>query len=299
MHHDAIIIGGGFAGLSAATYVARARRSVRVVDAGRPRNRFAARSHGFLGHDGAPPASILSAARAQLAAYPSASIIEGEAITAERTNRGFAVGLAGGEVLEATAVVLAFGLRDELPDVPGLAERWGRSVLHCPYCHGHEFAGRRLGVLATSPMSAHQAMLIPEWGPTTLFLNGALEPDADTLAELGRRGVAIEDTRVAAVHGEGDTLSAVELADGRRVAIDALYTAPRTHFNSPVAEQLGCATEDTPVGRVIRTDGFKTTSVPSVFAAGDIARPMHSVALACADGVIAGVALHRSLVFPE
>lgn len=298
MRHDAIIIGGGFAGLAAATYIARARRSVRVIDAGSPRNRFAAHSHGFLTRDGQPPADILAAARSQLAAYDGCSILDDEATAAIATDDGFAVTLASGAVIEAGALVLAFGLRDELPPVPGLAERWGRSVLHCPYCHGYEIAGRRLGVLATSPMSVHQAMLIPEWGPTTFFLNGALEPDEATLADLDRRGVTVEPAAVVAIHGDGDAISAVELADGRAVPVDAIYTAPRAHFNSAIADRLGCATDDAPFGRIIRTDGFKATSVPKVFAAGDIARPMHSVTFACADGVLAGTALHRSIVFP-
>src|SRR5690606_9304837 len=124
-----------------------------------------------------------------------------------------------GEVVEARRLVLAFGLRDELPDIPGLAGRWGRSVLHCPYCHGYELAGRRLGVLATSPMSVHQAMLIPEWGPTIFFLNGVAEPDAAASAELRARGVTVETTPVAAIRGEGDAISSVELADGRQVPI--------------------------------------------------------------------------------
>ncbi len=297
MHHDAIVIGGSFAGLSAAMYIARARRSVAIIDAGLPRNRFAAHSHGFFGHDGSAPGDMLAAARAQVLAYPTASLVSGEARTAKPLGDGFAVTLGSGETLSADRLVLAFGLHDELPPLPGLVERWGNSVIICPYCHGFEFSGQRLGVLAMTPMSAHQAMLVAEWGPVTYFSNG-FEPDAATRDDLLRRGVSIEATPVAALLGAAPELAAVELADGRRVAVDALFIGPQSRLNSDIADQLGCAFDEAPFGRIIRTDALKQTSVPGVFAAGDIARPMHSVTFASADGVMAGTALHRSLVFP-
>jgi thioredoxin reductase len=219
MRDDAIIIGGSFAGLSAAMYIARARRSVCVIDTGAPRNRFAAHSHGFFGQDGTEPRAMLAAARAQVAEYPTVSFINGEAIGASADPDGFTVRLATGEPLQSSRLVLAFGISDELPAIPGLAERWGRSVLHCPYCHGFEFSGRRLGVLHVSPMSLHQAMLIAEWGPTTLFLNGASEPDEAALAQLHKRGVAIERSEVVSLQGEGTDLASVELIDGRRSSL--------------------------------------------------------------------------------
>jgi thioredoxin reductase len=297
MHHDAIIIGGSFAGLSAATYIARGRRSACVIDAGAPRNRFAAHSHGFLTHDGSAPGAMLAAARAQVAAYPTVHMVEGRARAATRTPDGFAVQLATGETLQGARLVLAFGIADDLPAIPGLAERWGRTVLHCPYCLGFEFGGQRLGVLSVSPHSAQQAMLIAEWGPTTLFLNGGAQPDDTVLAELEKRGVAIEPAQVTGLSGDGTDLAAVTLAGGRSRDLDALYIGTRTRFNSPIAEELGCALDDTPNGPVIQTDQLKMTTVPGVFAAGDITRSMHSATFASADGVMAGVALHRSLVF--
>jgi thioredoxin reductase len=297
MHHDAIIIGGSFAGLSAATYIARGRRSACVIDAGAPRNRFAAHSHGFLTHDGSAPGAMLAAARAQVAAYPTVRMVEGRAHAATRTEDGFAVTLATGETLESARLVLAFGIADDLPEIPGLAERWGRTVLHCPYCHGFEFGGQRLGVLNVSPHSAQQAMLIAEWGPTTFFLNGGAQPDDTVLAELEKRGVAIEPAQVTGLSGDGTELAAVELAGGRSRDLDALYIGTRTRFNSEIAAQLGCALDDAPNGPVIRADAMKMTTVPGVFAAGDITRSMHSATFASADGVMAGVALHRSLVF--
>lgn len=297
MRHDAIIIGGSFAGLSAALYIARARRSVCVIDTGSPRNRFAAHSHGFFAQDGSAPGAMLATARSQVAAYPTTTFIEGEAIGVASAPDGFSVELATGDVLEGARLVLAFGVSDVLPDIPGLAERWGHSVLHCPYCHGYEFSGQRLGVLHVSPMSLHQALLIAEWGPTTLYLNGAAAPDDAALAQLQKRGVAIEPAPVTALHGDGQRLSSIELADGRMSHADALYLGPRTRLNSEIAEHLGCAMEEGPFGSIIRTDAQKMTTVPGVYAAGDITRGAHNVTWACADGVMAGVALHRSLIF--
>lgn len=297
MRHDALVIGGSFAGLSAATYIARGRRRVCVVDGGSPRNRFAAHSHGFLGQDGSDPRALLAAARAQVAAYPTVTFVDGRAIAAAAEDDGFAVRLSGGERLEAAKLVLAFGISDELPAIPGLAERWGRSVLHCPYCHGFEFSGRRLGVLFVSPRSVQQAMLIAEWGPTTLFLNGEGMPDADALEQLRARGVAVEPERVRSLEGEGERLSAVVLGDGRRSPAEALYLGPRTRLNSDLAEQLGCAIEEGPFGPIVRTDETKATTVPGVFAAGDITRGAHNATWASADGVTAGTSVHRALVF--
>jgi len=296
MRHDAIIIGGSFAGLSAAMYLARARRSVCVVDTGAPRNRFAAHSHGFFAQDGSAPAAMLATARSQVAAYPTVTFVEGKATRAAAKPDGLSVTLASGEQIEGARLVLAFGVADELPGIPGLAERWGSTVLHCPYCHGYEFSGQRLGVLNVSPMSVHQAMLIAEWGPTTFYFNGNVAPEAAAIAGLEARAVAIEPARVTALHGEGTGLSAIELADGRTPAVDALYLAPRNHLNSDIGEQLGCAIEEHPVGRMLRTDADRKTTVPNVYAAGDITRGAHNVTWASADGVSAALAIHRSLI---
>ena len=297
MQYDALVIGGSFAGLSAAMHIARARRTVCVVDTGAPRNRFADASHGFFGQDGNAPHDMIATARAQLQRYPTVHTVAGEAIHASPVAGGFEVALACGETLTAAKLVLAFGISDILPELPGLAERWGKSVLHCPYCHGFEYAGQRLGVLQTMPMSAHQAMLIADWGPTTLYLNGGEMPDAEVQAKLAHRGVAIEAAPVIALRGDGTALSSLLLAGERELPTDALYLAPHSRLNSPIAERLGCALDDGPFGPVIRTDAAKLTTVPGVYAAGDAARAPHNASWAAADGVTAGVSLHQSLVF--
>lgn len=297
MQHDAVIIGGSFAGLSAALQLARARRTVCVIDSGAPRNRFADASHGFFGQDGKNPLTMIAEARAQLLCYPTVRMLEGAATSAAAAAGGFEVVLSNGLTLDAARLVLAFGISDVLPEIPGLAGRWGKSVLHCPYCHGFEISGRRLGVLQTMPMSAHQALLIADWGPTTLFLDGSDVPDSPMQSQLAQRGVAIEPLRVEALCGEGAGLSSLTLADGREVPVDALYLAPRSRLNSPIAAQLGCVLDDGPFGPIIRTDPAKLTSVPGVYAAGDAARAPHNASWAAADGVTAGISLHQSLVF--
>lgn len=297
MLHDAIVVGGSFAGLSAAMQLARARRRVLLVDAGLPRNRFADASHGFLGQDGKAPAAILREAACQVVAYPTVEIVRGEVLDAVRDAAGdFIIRISGGRTARARRLVLATGVSDTLPDVPGLKERWGATVLHCPYCHGYEVRDRPLGVLANHPMAAHQAAMIPDWGPTTLFTQGRFEPDAEQMAHLAARGVTIERQPVVALLGEAPALEAVRLEDGRVVTINALFVAPSTRMTSPLAEQLGCVFDDGPLGPVIRTDDWKATSVPGVYAAGDAARPMHNATLASADGVMAGVGAHQSLI---
>ncbi|OAE58505.1 thioredoxin reductase [Achromobacter xylosoxidans] len=296
MHYDVIIIGGSFAGLSAAMQLARARRQVLLVDAARPRNRHAAHAHGFLGQDGVPPQEIVANARAQLARYPTVAFLDGEAIQALAQDGGFAVVMAGGEQVRGARLILATGMRDELPPLPGLQARWGQTVLHCPYCHGFEVAGEPLGVLAAHPMSVHQAMLLPDWGPTTYFTQGQFEPSPEDARHLAARGVHVERTPVVALLGEAPALTGVVLDDGREVPLRALFVASRVHMASPLAGQLGCEFDEGPLGPVIRVDDMKQTTVPGVFAAGDASTPMSNATLASASGVMAGVCAHRSLV---
>lgn len=296
MTYDAIIVGGSFAGLSSAMQLARARRPILLIDGDQPRNRFAPHSHGFLGQDGKAPHEIVRQAREQLAQYPSVKFLDGDAVDARVQAGVLRVTMAAGQDVQGKRLILATGLRDQLPDLAGVSERWGQTVLHCPYCHGYEVAGRPLGVMAAHPLSAHQAMLLPDWGPTTYFTQGEFEPDAEQAALLEKRDVRIERTPIVELMGTAPALNAVKLADGRRMAIHALFVACRTHMASPLAMQLGCAFDDGPLGPVIRTDEFRQTTVPGVYAAGDAAIPMSNATLASASGVMAGVCVHRSLV---
>ena len=291
---DVIVVGGSYAGMAAALQLLRARRSVTVVDEGLRRNRFASHAHGFLGQDGVDPGVIAAQARRQLAAYPTLTWVEGRAVAGEGRKDAFRVTLDGGGVLEGRRVLLATGVRDDLPSVPGLAERWGQSVFHCPYCHGYELDRGRIGVIATGPMSLHQAQLLPEWGAVTLLLNGAVEPDAAARADLAARGVVLEEVPVARIEGRAE----VVLADGRRLDFAGLFTAARCLPASPLAEAMGCELMETPMGVQVATGDTKETSLAGVFASGDLARVPHSVSLAVADGAWAGAQIHRSLVWP-
>lgn len=293
---DAVVVGGSFAGLSAAMQIARSGRPVCVLDSGQPRNRFAAHSHGFFGQDGRPPHEMIAQARADLLQYPNVTHLQGRALTASQDD-GFTLTTDGGDVLRAQRLLLAYGVVDQLPDLPGLQPRWGVSVLHCPYCHGYEVKGQRLGVLATGPWSTHQALLIADWGRVTYFLNGHETPDAATLEQFAQRGIQVEAAPVTALMGTAPELSGVQLAGERVLGIDALFLGTRLRFASDLAQQLGCAAEHGPQGPLLTTDAFKRTTVPGVFAAGDITLRAGNASLAAADGVMAGVALHQSLIF--
>ncbi|MGK9050304.1 NAD(P)/FAD-dependent oxidoreductase [Neorhizobium petrolearium] len=292
MTYDAIIVGGSYAGLSAGLPLARARRRVLVIDEGIRRNRFAEHSHGFLTQDGEKPGAIAGKAQAQLMAYPTVDWIDGRADKARKEGEGFIVS-AGGKDMAGKALVLATGVKDHLPEIPGLQERWGRSVFHCPYCHGYELNQGAVGVIAVSPASLHHGLMLPDWGPTTLLLNGAFQPDGEARGELSRRGTRIEESPIHSIGGHAD----VHLQDGRMLSFAGLFTMPRTEIGSPIAEELGCALEDGPMGPFIRTDETKQTSIAGVFACGDAARAAGSVALAVGDGAMAGTAAHRFLMF--
>ena len=167
--HDVIIIGGSYAGLAAALQLGRARRRVLVIDEGVRRNRSASHSHGFIGQDGVDPAAIAAKGRAEVLAYPTVKWLDARAESAARIEGGFAVTAKNGERHEAERLVLALGIVDQLPDIAGVKERWGKSVFHCPYCHGYELNQGNIAVIATSPQSVHQAMMLPDWGTTTYF----------------------------------------------------------------------------------------------------------------------------------
>lgn len=201
MSFEAIVIGGNFAGLSAAMQLARARRRVLLVDAGAPRNRFSEASHGFLGQDGQTPAAIMQEGKQQLSLYPTITIRQGKVVRARRDGDAFIVGTEDGGEERAARIVLATGVSDTLPEIPGLQERWGRSALHCPYCHGYEVGGGKLGVLANHPHSAHSAMMIPDWGATTFFTQALFEPDEEQLLKLSARGVRIERSPIVELLG--------------------------------------------------------------------------------------------------
>jgi thioredoxin reductase len=294
--YDALVIGGSFAGLAAATQLARARRRVLVIDVGEPRNRFAAVSHGVPGHDGRSPREILALARDQLLAYPTAAVVSARAEAAGRVGDAFAVRLSDGRSVSGERVILATGVVDILPDIPGLAPLWGETVLQCPYCHGYELAERRFGVLMTGEPSLHQIKVVKDWSRDVVFLtNGPGRLTAEQRAEIEAGGVVIEEAEIASVLGR-KALEGVQFRDGRVRELDALFLVTRTRFPYGLAEELGCELEEGPFGPLVKTDNLKGTTVAGVYAAGDMTRPIANVTLAMADGVMAGIFAHQSLL---
>lgn len=281
--------------MAATLQLVRARRSVLVIDAGERRNRFASHSHGFLGQDGVPPGEIAANARRQLEAYPTLSWLEGRAEAVTGQVDEFTVTTSDGLSHQGRRILVATGVADQLPAVEGLAERWGKAVFHCPYCHGYELGQGRIGVVATGPMSVHQAELLTDWGDVTLLVNGAVELSQEARSTLERRAVTIEEAPIGRIEGTADVVT----ADGRLLRFAGLFTATRTSPSSSLAEAIGCVLEETPMGVQVRTDSENKTSVTGIFACGDVARAPHSVSLAVGSGAMAGAQVHRSLLWPE
>lgn len=297
MNTEVVIVGGSFAGLAAAMQLVRAHRKVVVIDAGQPRNRFAAYSHGIFCLDGKSPQDIKTTALSQLQRYPSFTFIEAEVLTIQQgPEKELQIQTPALSVI-AKKLILATGVQDELPDIPGLAEHWGKSVVHCPYCHGYELSHRELGVLASHPLSAHQAAMIPDWGSTTLFTQGNFQPDVQQIDMLTKRGVRIESIAITAVQGDGENISAVELADGSVRTLQGLYVAPKISANNRLVQALNCELLESPLGYIIKVNEFKQTSVANVYAAGDLSNPMQNGTLAITSGVIAGISVHQALMF--
>lgn len=300
---DVVVVGGGAAGLSAALMLGRARRRVLVVDAGEPRNRYASHVHGVLGHDDTAPADLVARGRAEVAAYDvevRAGRVDRVEPAGSEAGDGLLVRLGAGELVRARALVAATGITDVLPEVPGLAERWGASVLHCPYCHGWEVRGRRLGVLLTSPASLHQAQLLRQWSDDVTVLSAAVEPlEEETARRLRSRGVRLVSEPVVEVLGDGPTLSGVRTAAGEVIGLDALFTAGRPVPHDAFLDGLDLAREDGPFGSVLAVDATGRTSHDRVWAVGNVVQPMATVPVVSGAGAMTGAFVNAVLVEEE
>lgn len=295
--NDVIIIGGSFAGLAAALQLGRARRKVIVLDTGLPRNRFADHSHGLLGHDHKPPLEILAEARQQLARYPTISLVTARAESISGTIDDFSILTGDGESLRARRLILSYGVADQMPELPGFAEGWGTSIVPCPYCDGFEVAGRHWGLVWSGPPSHNYVRLYHDWTDTlTVFANGQDIPP-DIRADLARRGIPIVDGRITEIDHDESHNATVRLDAGPSVAVDILFAHPRNKPSARLHESLGLATVDTPLGIALKVDERRETSVPGVYAAGDLANPlMASVSTASCQGAMAGIFAQQSML---
>jgi thioredoxin reductase len=291
--YDVIVVGGGAAGLSAALVLSRARRRVLVLDSAAPRNAPATAMHGFLSRDGMPPGDLLAVGREEVEAYG------GEIVTAtvgevERDGgAGFRAAVSDGRVFYGRRLLVATGLRDEIPDIPGLRERWARDVLHCPYCHGFEVRDRKLAVLGSSPQAVGYAQIVRQWSEDLTYVSHDATLSEGDRRQLEARGIAVVEGTVARALVLDDRLRGVELDDGTTVACEALFVPPRFVPNSQVPAGLGCELDDDgfPV-----TDATGRTSVAGAWVAGNVANARAQVITAAGEGSAAAIALNADLV---
>jgi thioredoxin reductase len=291
--YDVVVIGGGAAGLSAALVLSRARRTVLVVDGGTPRNGPAAHLHGFLSRDGLPPSELLAVGRDEVTGY-GGHVVDGavtELVLFDPAD--FQLLLSDGQLVAARRVLVATGLRDELPDIPGLRDRWARDVLHCPYCHGYEVRDQQIGVLGGSPEAVRYAHVVRQWTEDLVYFTSSEVLTAADRAALAARAIAIVEGTVARVLVEGDHLSGVEMDDGRVVPRDALFVPPRFVPNSDLLVGLGCELGED--GWVL-TGANGQTSVPGAWVAGNVANPRAQLITAAGEGSAAAIAINADLV---
>lgn len=299
-HSDVLVVGGGAAGLAAAVTLGRALRSVTVIDAGQPRSAPADGVHGFLTRDGLAPTELVALGQEEARRY-GARIVSGRAVSARREGDGFAVDLADGTTYTARRLVVATGVRDELPAVEGLAGRWGRDVVHCPYCHGYEHRGEPIGVLGTGPVALHQVMLFAQLSDdVAYFRHTAPEPSDDEREQLAARGIEIVEGPVAAVVVEADRLAGVRMTDGRVVPRSALVVAPRVVAESPVLDALGAARVPHPMGAQLgefypADPVTGAAAVPGVWLAGNVRDLQAQVVTAASQGTVAAAWLNADL----
>ncbi|PWL29386.1 NAD(P)/FAD-dependent oxidoreductase [uncultured Roseivirga sp.] len=291
-NYEVIIIGGSYAGLSAALTLGRSLRKTLVIDAGQPCNRFTPHSQNFLTHDGRKPSEISAIAKEQVQQYKTVEFLDGLALSAEKTPEGFTVETDQG-TFSSKRLVLAAGIKDILPDIPGVAECWGKSVIHCPYCHGYEFHGQPTGILANGEKAFHYAQLISNLTKDlTIFSNGTLDLPVEQLEAINRNNINIVETEIQSVVHEKGQISKIILRDGSSHTISALYHGPEFELNTNIAQSLGCE-----IGEhgLIEVDPKQMTTVPGVYACGD-ASNMRAVSIAVSSGTVVGSVINFDLI---
>ena len=296
--YDVVVVGGGAAGLGGALMLGRSRRSVLVIDAGEPRNAPASGVHGFLTRDCTDPAALLQVGREEVRGY-GARVLDGRVASAESVDGGFTVTLADGRRVGARRLLVATGQVDELPDVPGVRERWGRDVLHCPYCHGWEVRDQAIGVLASDPMAVHQALLFRQLtADLTLFLHTAPRPTDEEAEQLVARGITVVEGEVASLEVHEDRLTGVRLQNGEVISRSAVAVGPRFAARAGMLAGLGLETTAHPsgMGEHIEADPMGLTAVPGVWVAGNVTDPTAQVLASANGGAMAGAHINADLM---
>ena len=296
---DVIIIGGGAAGLNAALVLGRTRRAVTVIDAGQPRNAPAAGAHGFITRDGVAPLELTRLGRADLEPY-DVNIVEGRVLRAEKLDGEFRITLNDGSTHSGKRLLVTTGVVDELPDIPGLAEHWGKDVAHCPFCHGWEIRDQNIGVIGSGSFAVHQALLFRQWSPNiTLFINSAPQPTELELQQLAARGIPVVTGAVTAVHSKDDAVTHLELEDGSRHSVQALTVQSRVLVRAEFLAGLGLVPVSTPFGESIESDEMGQTSVAGVWAAGNVTNMSATVLASAQAGAMAAVSINMNLMAGE
>lgn len=290
---EVIILGGSYAGLAAAMALGRSLRQVLVIDAGNPCNRQTPHSHNFLTQDGKTPSEISSVAREQVEAYPTIQFISGLAIQGTKTNHGFDILTNQGQVFHSKKLILATGIKDFLPPIPGLEACWGISVIHCPYCHGYEVRNQATGLLANGDFGFEFGKMITNWTKDlTLFTNGKSTLTAEQTATLLGKNVTLIETPVEVIKHQNGQLETIKLAGGKAISLNAVYAKPDFEQNS-IVESLGCELKE---NGYIEVDLFQKTTVSGVYACGDNTNMFRSVAFAVSSGNMAGAACNKELI---
>ncbi|HEX2982371.1 MAG TPA: NAD(P)/FAD-dependent oxidoreductase [Ignavibacteriales bacterium] len=291
---DVIIIGGSYAGLSAAMALGRSLRNVLIIDSGSPCNKQTPHSHNFLTQDGETPANIASKAKRQVLKYSTVKFIEDKAVSAGKKSNGFEVVAESGEVFSARKLLLATGIHDIMPDIDGFKDSWGITVLHCPYCHGYEVNGENLGILANGEAAFEMAKFISNWsGRLTLFTNGPSSLTTEQTDMLADHNISIVEKEILLIDHEKGVMHGLIFKDGSGHELRALFYRAAFRQHSDIAEKLGC--ELTPDG-YIKIGEFQETTVPGVYAAGDNSTMLRSVAVAASAGMKAGAFINKEII---
>lgn len=291
---DVVIIGGSYAGLSAGMALGRALKRVLIIDSGQPCNRFTPYSHNFITHDGEKPADIAALAKEQVLRYSTVQWHTGKAIEGAKLEKGFCVVTEAGETFLADKLILATGVIDVMPEIPGFAECWGKTILHCPYCHGYEVKDEETGILLNGDIAVEFSRLILNWtGKLTLFTNGPATMDAAALDKLKTLGIKVFEEPITTIEHQEGTIHAVVLENGEHIALKALYNHPLRIQHSDLAETLGCQLTE---HGLIEVDNLQKTTVPGIFAAGDNSTIFRAISAAVASGTMAGAMANKDLV---